>query len=72
MGTLIGRVFEKMGYACENEWSESGRNELFAFLHDICRRSNGTDPGHGKRAAEFIDSLEPKLINICLKRIWIP
>jgi uncharacterized protein len=38
--------------------------ELFAFLHDICRRSNGTDPGHGKRAAEFIDSLETKLINL--------
>jgi uncharacterized protein len=38
--------------------------ELFAFLHDICRFSNGTDSGHGKRAAEFIDSLDKKLINL--------
>jgi len=27
--------------------------ELFAFLHDSCRRNDGHDPGHGPRAAEF-------------------
>jgi hypothetical protein len=38
--------------------------ELFAFIHDICRRRDGTDPDHGKRAAEFINSLEAKIINL--------
>ncbi len=38
--------------------------ELFAFLHDICRRSDGTDFDHGKRAAEFIDTLEGETINL--------
>jgi len=38
--------------------------ELFAFFHDICRRRDGTDPDHGKRAAEFINSLEARIINL--------
>ena len=31
--------------------------ELFAFLHDACRDDEGADPGHGKRAALFVDAL---------------
>jgi uncharacterized protein len=31
--------------------------ELFAFLHDACRLHDGSDPGHGRRAAEFAESL---------------
>jgi uncharacterized protein len=31
--------------------------ELFAFLHDSCRRNDGHDPLHGKRAAAFAQSL---------------
>lgn len=31
--------------------------KLFAFLHDICRQDDGRDLDHGKRAAEFIDTL---------------
>lgn len=31
--------------------------ELFALLHDSCRRNDGHDPGHGPRAAEFAQSL---------------
>jgi len=27
--------------------------ELFAYLHDSCRRNDGIDPQHGPRAAEF-------------------
>jgi len=27
--------------------------EYFAFLHDVCRQNDGTDPQHGLRAAEF-------------------
>lgn len=30
---------------------------LFAYLHDSCRMDDGEDIGHGKRAAEWIDTL---------------
>ena len=32
--------------------------ELFAYLHDSQRRNDSIDPDHGKRAADFIDSLK--------------
>lgn len=32
--------------------------ELFAFLHDTCRLTDGIDPEHGKRAAEFARALQ--------------
>ncbi|MGB5442704.1 MAG: hypothetical protein WBN57_08770 [Gammaproteobacteria bacterium] len=32
--------------------------ELFAFLHDSCRRNDGHDPEHGARAAVFAKSLQ--------------
>lgn len=31
--------------------------ELFAFLHDSCRRHDGGDPGHGDRAAASVEGL---------------
>jgi uncharacterized protein len=31
--------------------------ELFAFLHDICRRNDDADSGHGQRAAEYAAEL---------------
>ena len=31
--------------------------ELFAYLHDSCRTSDGYDTDHGPRAAEWIDTL---------------
>jgi uncharacterized protein len=31
--------------------------ELFAFLHDFCRRDEHRDPGHGARAAASLDGL---------------
>jgi len=36
--------------------------ELFAFLHDSRRLVDGSDPEHGKRAAEFAHSLRGSLI----------
>jgi uncharacterized protein len=30
---------------------------LFAYLHDSCRMNDGEDISHGKRAAEWIDTL---------------
>jgi uncharacterized protein len=38
--------------------------ELFAFLHDCCREDDGTDYGHGERAAEFATSLRGTLIHL--------
>ena len=36
--------------------------ELFAYLHDSKRLNDGFDPGHGKRAAEFVKTLDGSLI----------
>jgi len=36
--------------------------ELFAFLHDSKRLDDGADPGHGRRAAEFANTLRGSLI----------
>jgi uncharacterized protein len=38
--------------------------ELFAFLHDCCREDDGSDPGHGERAAEFTQSLLGTMIHL--------
>ena len=38
--------------------------ELFAYLHDCCRESDGDDPQHGPRAAEFAESLRGSLIDL--------
>ncbi len=47
---------------------QSGANplivELFAFLHDCCREDDGTDPGHGERAAEFSLSLRGNVLHL--------
>lgn len=36
----------------------------FCLLHDSQRRSEGRDPNHGERAAEFADSLRGKLLRL--------
>jgi uncharacterized protein len=38
--------------------------ELFAFLHDSCRRNDGHDPQHDSRAAEFAESLRGRVLDI--------
>jgi uncharacterized protein len=38
--------------------------ELFAFLHDCCRENDGTDAGHGERAAEFAETLRGTLLHL--------
>jgi uncharacterized protein len=39
--------------------------ELFAYLHDCCREDDRGDPGHGERAAEFVESLRGTLLHLC-------
>jgi uncharacterized protein len=36
--------------------------DLFAILHDLKRLNDGVDPGHGRRAAEFVKALQGSLI----------
>jgi uncharacterized protein len=36
--------------------------ELFAYLHDSKRQNNGWDREHGRRAAEFVESLRGTLV----------
>jgi hypothetical protein len=47
---------------------ENGANtvvvELFAFFHDIKRKNEGGDRHHGKRAAEFVNSLGSQYFNL--------
>ncbi len=38
--------------------------ELFALLHDSQRRSDGRDPGHGRRAAEWALTLRGSIITL--------
>ena len=38
--------------------------ELFAFLHDSRRMNENRDPQHGKRAAEYVESLRETAINL--------
>ncbi len=38
--------------------------ELFAFLHDCCREDDGSDPGHGARAALFAETLRGTLLHL--------
>ena len=38
--------------------------EFFAFLHDSKRLDDGRDRDHGRRAAEFIKTLQGSLVNL--------
>lgn len=38
--------------------------EYFAFLHDVCRQSDGNDPFHGKRAASFAKRIRDQHIQL--------
>lgn len=38
--------------------------ELFAYLHDCCREDDGSDPGHGERAAGFAETLRGSLLHL--------
>lgn len=45
--------------------------ELFAFLHDSCRRNDGHDPDHGARAAEFAQSLHGSVITLSAQELAV-
>ena len=51
------RVRENGVYLAKHSGGDLLVVELFAYLHDCCRESDGSDPEHGARAAEFAESL---------------
>jgi len=38
--------------------------EYFAFLHDLKRLNDGRDPLHGRRAAEYVETVRDTLIHL--------
>jgi uncharacterized protein len=43
--------------------------ELFALLHDAKRWTNGRDPGHGRRAAQFARHLSGRVFHLPAERL---
>ncbi len=42
---------------------------LFAYLHDCCRENDGSDPEHGPRAVQYLQSLQTDLLPLSDKRM---
>ncbi|MEZ5300756.1 MAG: hypothetical protein R3F11_08880 [Verrucomicrobiales bacterium] len=58
------RVQENGLYLAKHAGADRTVVALFAFLHDCCRESEGSDPEHGLRAAAFARSLPASLLRI--------
>lgn len=59
------RVRENAEYLCSYNGGDVFVAQLFAYLHDCCRESDGADPEHGLRAAEYAEYLwEGKVLTI--------
>ena len=56
------RVRENAEYLARQSGGDSLLCQLFAYLHDCCRESDGADPEHGARAAAFAKTLLGKLL----------
>jgi uncharacterized protein len=56
------RVCENGLRLAEQTGADPGIVELFAFLHDSRRQDDGWDRDHGRRAAEFVRSLQGTLL----------
>lgn len=58
------RVRENGLLLCEETGADPKVVELFAFLHDAGRETDGADPHHGLRAAERVDRLQGEFFNL--------
>lgn len=56
------RVYDNGRRLAEQTGADARIVELFAYLHDSRRLGDGWDRGHGRRAAEFIKSLNDDLL----------
>ena len=43
--------------------------EVFSFIHDACRLSDGYDPDHGPRAAAFASSINQNLLMLSAEEL---
>lgn len=55
------RVRENAAYLCKHSGGDTLVAQLFAYLHDCCRESDGADPFHGSRAAEYVLFLRSRM-----------
>jgi uncharacterized protein len=62
------RVMENGLRVAEETGADVDVVRLFALLHDSRRISDGTDPGHGPRAAEFARTLQGRKFNLSATR----
>ncbi|MEM0970489.1 MAG: hypothetical protein AAGJ31_14130, partial [Verrucomicrobiota bacterium] len=58
------RVHENAVYLAKHTRADTAVVRSFAYLHDCCRQSDGSDPDHGLRAADFALSLRPTILNL--------
>lgn len=58
------RVLENGRYLVKHEEANVRVVEAFAMLHDCCRESDGADPDHGGRAAEFAATLGSEILGL--------
>lgn len=58
------RVHENGVYVAKHSGADLTVVRLFAYLHDCCRESDGSDFEHGLRAAEFAATLRGDLLTI--------
>jgi uncharacterized protein len=58
------RVRENGIRIAHSSGADVGVVELFALLHDACRVSEASDPGHGRRGAELARHLRGELIDL--------
>jgi uncharacterized protein len=58
------RVFENGLIIARETGANTDLVELFALFHDSCRRHDGKDHNHGKRAAHWVASMRSDLSNL--------
>lgn len=58
------RVHENAVYLARHSGADRLVVQLFAYLHDCCRESDGCDSGHGERATEFAQSLRGDILKV--------
>jgi uncharacterized protein len=65
------RVLENGLRLAEETGASSMVVSLFAVLHDSRRISEGSDPDHGPRAAEFARTLRGRLFELADQEFWL-
>ena len=58
------RVHENAVYLAKHSGADPVVVRLFAYIHDCCRESDGSDFEHGLRAAEYAKTLKQTILKI--------